>query len=82
MLNEAVEVKGKARRRVRKDRAELTSRQCEVRDCVLKGLRISEIAERLHVLPNTVKYHLTLIYRKEGVRDRFTLLAKYHGIAQ
>lgn len=40
------------------------------------GLSNKEIAQKLFVCEKTVKFHLTSIYKKMGVRSKFALLAK------
>lgn len=67
----------------RSDVAEpLTSRECDVIQCVSQGLRNAEVAERLLISEQTVKTHLNNIFRKVGVRDRveLTLYAARAGI--
>lgn len=48
----------------------LTPRQQTVLELVCDGLETTEIAERLWVTPQAVKFHLTRIYRKLGARNR------------
>jgi DNA-binding CsgD family transcriptional regulator len=50
--------------------AGLTQREAEVLALVAKGLRNSEIAERLYLTPKTVSHHLSAIYAKLGVETR------------
>jgi DNA-binding NarL/FixJ family response regulator len=57
--------------------ARLTSREREVIELVCRGLSNREIAQALSIAPGTVKVHLTHIFEKTGLRDRF-LLAE-HG---
>lgn len=51
----------------------LTPREREIANCVCKGMRNREIAERLTITPGTVKVHLMHIFEKTGVKDRFEL---------
>lgn len=64
-------------------RAELTDREREVIRLVGEGLRNGEIAERLVIREATVRHHLTSIFAKLNVADRFELLiyAYRHGLA-
>jgi two-component system nitrate/nitrite response regulator NarP len=48
----------------------LSIREGEVLDLVATGLSNKEIAERLVISPNTVKFHLREIYKILGVRTR------------
>ncbi|QBD77650.1 response regulator transcription factor [Ktedonosporobacter rubrisoli] len=48
----------------------LTSREQEVLQLVARGLRNSEISERLHVSIKTVETHLTSLYQKLNVQSR------------
>jgi len=51
----------------------LTPREQEVAALAATGLRASVIARRLFVTEKTVKFHLTAIYRKLGVRGKARL---------
>ena len=48
----------------------LTSRECEVLDLLADGRSYKEIARRLHLTPNTVKTHVSSLYRKLDVGRR------------
>jgi DNA-binding NarL/FixJ family response regulator len=48
----------------------LSTRESEVLDLAAAGLSNKEIAERLVISPNTVKFHLREIYQILGVRNR------------
>lgn len=48
----------------------LSTREREVLDLAAAGLRNREIAERLMISSNTVKFHLRSIYAQLGVRNR------------
>jgi predicted ATPase/DNA-binding CsgD family transcriptional regulator len=50
--------------------AGLTEREAEVLALVVRGLRNTEIAERLYLTPKTVSHHLSAIYAKLGVETR------------
>ncbi|MCA9874399.1 MAG: response regulator transcription factor [Anaerolineales bacterium] len=48
----------------------LSSREEEVLTAVAEGLTNAEVAERLHISENTVKFHLQNIYQRLGVTNR------------
>jgi DNA-binding CsgD family transcriptional regulator len=50
--------------------AGLTRREAEVLALVAKGLRNTEIADRLYLTPRTVGHHVSAIYAKLGVETR------------
>ena len=50
--------------------AELTPREREVLSLMAEGLSNATIASRLHISERTVKYHITNIYAKLGVKNR------------
>lgn len=56
----------------------LSDRETEVARLAQQGLSNKDIAEQLHISPNTVKTHLRLIFDKSGVRSRFELIAAVH----
>jgi len=49
---------------------QLTVREGEILGLVSEGLKNSEIAERLFISPQTVRWHLRSLYRKLGTHDR------------
>lgn len=51
----------------------LSPREEEIMRCIGQGLRNAEIAKTLVISEETVKTHLTKIFRKIGVRDRIEL---------
>ncbi|MBI4691614.1 MAG: helix-turn-helix transcriptional regulator [Nitrospirae bacterium] len=53
----------------------LTRRETDVLRRVLKGLKNIEIAEELVVSEQTVKDHLSNVYMKIGVKNRFNLIS-------
>lgn len=52
----------------------LTPREEEIVQCVARGQRNAEVAKNLSISEETVKTHLTRIFRKVGVRDRIELV--------
>ena len=63
--------------------AALTDREREIIVLIGEGMRNKQIADRLTISEATVRHHLTSIFAKLGVRDRFELLiyAYRHGLA-
>lgn len=64
--------------------AALTAREREVIGLVGEGLKNQVIAQRLYISEATVRHHITSIFAKLGVADRFelALYAYRHGLAQ
>ncbi|GIU95306.1 MAG: DNA-binding response regulator [Gaiellaceae bacterium] len=62
----------------------LTERELTILGALARGLSNDEIAKELWVAPQTVKFHLTNIYRKLGVKNRTeaTRLAYQHGLVE
>jgi len=52
----------------------LSNRESEVAELVSKGLSNKEVASQLFVTEKTVKFHLTNIYKKMGVKSRAQLI--------
>ncbi len=52
----------------------LSHREAEVAELVAEGLSNKVVANRLFVTEKTVKFHLTNIYRKMGVKSRAQLI--------
>lgn len=63
--------------------ASLSDREREVIGLVGEGLKNKEIAKRLFISEATVRHHLTSIFAKLAVSDRFSLViyAYRHGLA-
>jgi len=57
----------------------LTPRQIEVLRLVSRGHSNEEVAELLEVRPNTVKFHMSEIFRRLGVRNRIEAIARVDG---
>jgi PAS domain S-box-containing protein len=61
----------------------LTARQREVLILVAEGLTANEIAERLHISPETVVSHRRMLMRRLGVKNKTDLIryAMHHNIS-
>jgi DNA-binding NarL/FixJ family response regulator len=59
------------------DASQTTARENEILVLVAEGLTNSQIARRLRVSDNTVKFHLQNLYLKLGVRNRTEAAALY-----
>jgi DNA-binding NarL/FixJ family response regulator len=57
----------------------LTAREEEILDCLAKGFVTKEIADKLSVTYDTVRYHLKHIYDKLHVHSRTEAVIKYLG---
>jgi DNA-binding CsgD family transcriptional regulator len=55
---------------------EFSTRERELLPLLLEGLSNEEIAKRLFISHHTVKNHVTAIFRKAGVANRYELLAR------
>lgn len=58
---------------------DLTNRETEVLDLLVKGLLYKEMADQLEISVVTVRFHLNNIYRKLHVRTRTEAAVKYLG---
>jgi len=56
--------------------AELTRRESEVLECVLQHKSNKEIGSQLHLSERTIKFHVSSLLAKFGVRDRVDLMCK------
>jgi DNA-binding CsgD family transcriptional regulator len=57
----------------------LTRRETELTRLIVDGCSTAQIAEHMHVLPNTVQDHTQAVYLKLGVRSRVELVARIHS---
>ena len=55
---------------------ELSTRQREVLELLLKGLNRAEIAQALCLSPNTVRTHIQVLHKRAGVNSTLALLAR------
>ena len=64
--------------------AKLTEREREVIRLIGEGIKNRQIAERMSISEATVRHHLTSVFAKLGVTDRFELViyAFQHGLAK
>jgi DNA-binding NarL/FixJ family response regulator len=64
--------------------ARLTERERKIIALVCQGLRNRQIGERLYISEATVAHHITSIYSKLGIGNRFELMsfAYRHGLAE
>jgi DNA-binding CsgD family transcriptional regulator len=60
----------------------LTRRETDVVRRLISGLRNTDIADDLEISEQTVKDHLSNIYMKLGVENRFTLVSFLLGLAE
>ena len=67
------------RRRLQVDKG-LSERECDVFFVVGSGCNNLEAAEKLFVAEGTVKFHLTNVFRKLGVKSRSRIVLLAHGL--
>ena len=65
-----------ARWRAVPDTVALTPRHVDVLELVAQGYSNEEIAQQLGLRPNTVKFHISEIFRRLGVRNRIEAIAQ------
>ena len=58
---------------------DLTNRERQVFDLLAEGLKTEDIAEKLSITKNTVKYFTKRIYKKLGVKSKPELIIWYHN---
>lgn len=56
---------------------ELSEREREVCDQLLKGHSATEVGETLHISPHTVRNHMKAIFRKLGVSSQLELISRF-----
>lgn len=69
--DDAQEVEGET------DLGDLTKRQQEIFELIVKGYSNKKIAEELFISESTVKYHIKNIYEVLGLKNRKEILVKY-----
>lgn len=55
----------------------MTFAEARVVELVLQGLSNDEIADVLKLSVKSVKFHLTRVFRKQGVKSRSQLMVRY-----
>jgi DNA-binding NarL/FixJ family response regulator len=60
--------------------ADLTPREREILELLVRGFRYGEIGEQLFISLDTVRTHIRHIYEKMQVRSRAEATARYHGL--
>lgn len=60
--------------------ADLTPRERELLELLVRGYRYREIGEKLFISLDTVRTHIRHIYEKMQVRSRAEAAARYHGM--
>ena len=58
---------------------ELTTREQQVFNLLAEGLKTEDIAGKLDITKNTVKYFTKRIYKKLGVKSKPELIIWYHN---
>ncbi|MEO7913292.1 MAG: response regulator transcription factor [Roseiflexaceae bacterium] len=85
ILNDRVNTSVTADQNVEAQRiTKLTDREREVITLIGEGIKNRQIAARLYISEATVRHHLTSVFAKLGVTDRFELViyAFQHGLAK
>jgi DNA-binding NarL/FixJ family response regulator len=62
--------------------ADLTPREHEILELLVRGFRYNEIGEQLFISLDTVRTHVRHIYEKMHVRSRAEAAARYHGLRE
>jgi len=61
-----------------KDEPNLTIREHEIFNLLLKGMEVKEIASNLKISYSGVNFHIKNLFGKLGIQSRAELLVKYH----
>lgn len=61
---------------------ELSPQETRVRDCIIKGYSNKQIAQHYNLTEKTVKFHVTNIFKKYGVRTRANLIVEFYQSQQ
>lgn len=59
----------------------ISPRECEILELLAQGISNREMAERLHISPNTVKTHVARLYEKLAVEKRMQAVEKARLLA-
>ncbi len=60
--------------------AEVSARERETLELLVRGSRVPAIAEQLSISPNTVRNHLKAIFRKVGVSSQSELIERVRSL--
>ena len=75
LMSSVLGEEGSPEREIRLDWLEsLTRREREVFTLIARGCDNAQIAEELHMAEHTVRNHVSMIYSKLGVQDRFQII--------
>lgn len=58
----------------------LTNRECQMIEYITNGLSNQDIAEKMFISANTVKIHISSVFRKAGVKSRVELIDKLYKL--
>lgn len=58
----------------------MTNRERQLVDFIVRGASNQEISEKMFISINTVKIHVSNIFRKAGVRSRTELMDKLYNL--
>ncbi len=58
----------------------LTNRECQMIEYITNGMSNQDIAEKMFISANTVKIHISSIFRKAGVKSRVELIDKLYKL--
>ena len=67
---------------MKKKSKKLTSRECEIMECVIQGFDKKQIKEKLAISSDTVKNHFNSIYIKLECHNQIQAIMKYLQIRQ
>ena len=56
----------------------LTNRERQVFNLLVEGLKTKDLASKLSITQNTVKYFVKRIYKKLNVKSKSELIIRYH----
>ena len=57
-------------RKTEKEQQTLSEREMDILNCLVMGMNFKGIADKLFISPNTVRTHITNIYKKLHVRSK------------
>ncbi|MCC5910451.1 MAG: LuxR family transcriptional regulator [Clostridiaceae bacterium] len=77
LLNKKVSQQQEKDVSVLKDEKQLTARELEIVELLLKGYTYKGMSENLYVSENTIKYHVKNIYQKLNIRNKMELIRTF-----